>query len=169
MKSSQKVVEDGVFDLVDALSSPVLTHDQAWADYLPDRLIKIVPMARLKSLILQEKFASLAETCAFIMTRTFDSPMSSEWVNVYTYVSCKVCEEWWNEDHWKDGIAPQSLTDYEEKQFLMPLRLWIYDRRRKILKQRLKDSPAPDPVQLDAFDSPVAPDVFEAKQLTLDL
>lgn len=169
MKSSHKVVEDGVFDLVDALSSPVLTHAQIWADCIPDRLLKIVPMARLKSLILQEKFASLAETCAFMMTRTFESPMSSEWVNIYTYVSCKVCEEWWNEDHWKDGIAPGSLTDYENKQFLMPLRLWIYDRRRKVLKQRLKGLPKSNPLTLDSFDSPVAPDIFEVKQLTLDL
>jgi len=163
-----KVVEDGVFDLVDALSSPVLTHAQTWADCIPDRLIKIVPMARLKSLLLQEKFASLAETCAFIMTRTMEAPMSSEWVNIYTYVSCKVCEEWWNEDHWKDGIAPDNLTDYENKYLLMPLRLWIYDRRRKVLKGRLKDSPVFSLPVLDDFDSPAAPEVVETKQLTFD-
>lgn len=164
-----KIVEDSVFDLMDALSSPVLTHSQIWTNDIPDRLIKIIPMARLRSLVLQEKFASLAEVCAFIITRTFEAPMSREWIDIYTYVSCKVCEEWWNEDHWKTGIAPESLTDYEEKQFLMPLRLWIYERRRKVLKQRLKDLPKPDPLTLDSFGSPAAPDVFEAKQLTFDL
>ena len=167
MKKNQ-IIEDGVFDLVDALSSPVLTHAQSWADCIPDRLIRIVPMARLKSLILQEKYASLAETCAFIMTRTFESPMASEWVNIYTWLGCKVCEEWWNENHWKDGIAPEILSDYENKHYLMPLRLWIYERRRKVLKQRLKDSPLFDLPTLDDFDSPVAPDVIEtAVQLNL--
>ena len=167
MKSSQKVAEDGVFDLMDALTSPVLTHSQMWADLIPDRLIKIIPMSRMKSLLLQEKYASLAETCAFIMTRTYEAPMQSEWVNVYTYVSCKVCEEWWNEDHWKDGIAPESLTDYENKQYLMPLRLWIYDRRRKILKTRLKDTPKSIPVK-DIESKEMAPQVFESTQLNFN-
>lgn len=73
-----KIAEDGIFDLMDALSSPVLTHASTWKDCIPDRLIKIVPMARMKSLLLQEKYASLAETCAFIMTRTYEAPMQSE-------------------------------------------------------------------------------------------
>jgi hypothetical protein len=169
MKSSSKVVEDGVFDLVDALKSPVLTHAQSWADCIPDRLIKIIPMARMKSLILHEKYASLAETCAFIMTRSFEAPMQSEWVNIYTWLGCKVCEEWWNEDHWKDGISTESLTDYEVKQYLNPLRLWIYERRRKILKQRLKDEPKSTSIKLEDIDEPVVLDIFEVKQLTLDL
>src|SRR5664279_4108771 len=119
MKSSSKIVEDEVFDLVDALQSPVLTHDHAWADYIPDRLIKIIPMARMKSLISHEKFASLAETCAFMMTRTFNSPMTSEWSEIYLHVSCHTCQEWWNEDHWKELDAHKELSDYDNRYNLM--------------------------------------------------
>lgn len=49
----------------------------------------------------------------------------------------------------------------------MPLRLWIYDRRRKILKTRLKDTPKSIPVK-DIEIEEVAPQVFESTQLNFN-
>ena len=133
-----KKPDDYIFDLLDALRSPILTHAAAWSDCIPERLLKIIPLARLKSLMLHEEMASYAECTAFIMTRSMEAPMDSSWTDIYTHVSCQVCEEYFREDHWEAVKAPRELTDYQKNYELNPLRRHIYEKRRKILKERLK-------------------------------
>lgn len=126
--------------MMDALQAPILTHAQSWADTLPKRLLDIIPMARLISLMRGEEMATYPEVVAFIYTRTLEAPMSREWVDIYTHVSCIVCEQYWKEDQWEAVKAPRTLDEYELKQFLNPLRRWIWKRRREVVKQRIKSA-----------------------------
>lgn len=128
---------DFSFDLLDALQAPVLTFTQMWADTIPQRLLDKVPFARLIMLRKNVDYCSLLEALIYIYTRTFESPMGTDWVNIYTNISCKVLQQYFNEDHWEEIQAPKNLNNYE-KQLLMELRRWIYSKRRKILKERLK-------------------------------
>lgn len=135
------------FDLIDALQSPILTHDVSWADTIPERLKKVIPMARMKALMIESEkdLATLPEVLAFMYTRVMIAPLTGEWFEIYMNVSCNVCEEWFHEDHWKTLDAKRELSTYEQTQFLLPLRQFIYERRRKILKERLKENkPAPN-------------------------
>lgn len=139
MAQSDRQIQDGyIFDLMDALRSPVLTHEASWISAIPDRMLKLVTMERMKQLIMKQATASDVELIIFIMTRTFESAMTSEWVDIYTHYACKVCQEAFGEDHWEDVKAPRELTEYCTKYLVAPLRDHIYTRRRKILKERMK-------------------------------
>lgn len=133
-----KKTDDYVFDIMDALRAPVLTHCQAWADTIPKRLLQIIPTARLASLLMKEQTATDPETLAFIYTRTLEAPMSREWTDIYTYLGCKVCEEYWKEDRWDVVGAPREIEEYDMNYFLKPLKKKIYEKRRQILKDGMK-------------------------------
>ena len=85
--------------------------------------------------------ASYAEVIAYIMPRTLEAPMPSEWVNIYTWVGLQYAKECNNKNQIPamEEIAPKNLSDSEHG-LLNDLRRWIYDKRRKALKERLKDS-----------------------------
>jgi len=131
-----------VLTIMDAVSAPVLTHSAAWKDAIPQRLINIITLGRLKATMRHEELATYPEVCAFIMTRSFDAPMGSDWTDIYTHVSCTVCEEYWGEDHWEQVKAPRQLTDYQEKYLLRPLRQWIFKKRRDVVRGRIKATEA---------------------------
>ena len=138
---------DEAFDLLDALQAPILTHNVSWADTIPERLRKIIPIARQVALKNDEDLATYAECCVFIYTRTLEAPMTSDWTNIYTYVSCKTLQDWFNEDRWEAVHAPRELSEWLQHQ-LDGLRRHIYRKRREILKRRLKtDQPAASPAE----------------------
>ena len=139
MKSKSQVRDKFTFELMDALRSPILTHSQAWADCIPKRLLDLITPARLIAQIQGKEMATMPEVVAYIMTATMEFPMHGEWVDIFTHCSCTVAEQYWKEDHWDAVQAPRELSDYHLKQFFWPLQKWIYERRRKILKQRMKD------------------------------
>lgn len=126
------------FHFMDVLSAPILTFSQSWADSIPARLKHIILPERLLYAMQDKELAGDAECVAYIMTRTYESPMSSDWVDIYTHLSCKVAQEHWNQDCWESVSAPKELTDYQKNYLLLPLRKWIYERRRKALKERMK-------------------------------
>ena len=130
-------MEEQVFNLMDALTSPMLTFTTSWADCIPKRILGLISLARLKALMQREEMATLPEVVAYLFTRTMEAPMSGEWVNIYTHVSCKVCEDYFNEDHWGSVTHSRTLNS-DEQRYLKDLRVWIYDRRRKALKERIK-------------------------------
>lgn len=136
-KQDRYTADQGMFDLMDALTAPILTHAATWKDCLPDRVLNIVTMARMASLLKKERMATLPEVLLFMMTRTFEAPMGHEWTEIYLHVSCTVCQQWFNEDHWDQVHAKKELGEYELKQHLLPLRRWIYERRRQVVKQRM--------------------------------
>jgi hypothetical protein len=137
LKQKQKSEKDYVFDIVDALSAPVLVFSTLWSDIIPKRLFEILPLARMKALMQGEQLATYAECVIYIYPRTLEAPMTSEWVDIYTHISCKTLEEWFGEDHWNEVKAPRELSQWLLSQ-LGDLRCHLYNKRREILKTRLK-------------------------------
>jgi len=125
---------------MDALESPILTHSQAWADTIPQRLLAQVTVARLANMVQKKETATDVEVAIFIYTRSLEAPMSSEWADIYFHITCKVLEQYFGENHWDDIKAPKDLDDYSINYLLGPLRKHIYEKRRKILKQRMKEA-----------------------------
>jgi len=142
MKKHDKDAERCVFNLVDALRSPVLTHSSSWADCIPERIIRRIPEARMINLMQEIEMATDIECSAFIMTASMEAPLDRDWTDIYTHVACKTLQDWFGEDHWEEVRAPRTLTEYQRNYLLNPLKKHIYEKRRKILRQRMKEEPA---------------------------
>lgn len=125
------------FDLMDCLCSPILTHDESWASAIPKRLTSSITLARMQQMALKEPKASYAEVCAFMYTRALIAPLTGDWFEIYLHVSCSVCEQLWQENHWQELEAKRQLDGWHTD-LLNKLRYWIYEQRRKHLKLKLK-------------------------------
>jgi hypothetical protein len=149
-------VKEAEFHLMDALQSPVLTHDASWADCIPQRLLNEIRMERLCMLMQHKEYAGDAECVAFMMTRIMNGLLSHDWVEIYIHLGCSVCESHWKEDHWEELQAQRKLTEYQEAYLLKGLRNWIYKRRREHLRKSLSrpDKAAPEDILTagDIFD-----------------
>jgi hypothetical protein len=132
---------DHVFDLADVLTAPLLTFSVSWADTIPERLLRIIPLARMMALKKEERLATYAECCCFIYTRTLEAPLHGEWADIYTHVSCKTLEDWFGEDRWAEVMAPRELSEWH-RHLLDQLRRHIYEKRRAILKKEFRTARA---------------------------
>ncbi len=156
-KHSKPSKTDQVFDLMDCISSPIMVFNTLWP--LPDDLLNIIPETRMASRLKGEEFASIPEVVAYMMPRTFEAPMPYEWTNIYTWCGMEYVRQYRNIPHLDASqIAPDKLTDHEQG-LLSHLRSWIYEKRRKALKNRIKASKysspnqAPETKQPELFDS----------------
>ena len=143
VKPTKKHRDDFVFDFMDCLESPVIVYSSPWQDAVPKDLIKNITLSRLFCLMSGKKTASLTEVIAYMMPRTFESPLHSEWANIYIWCGLQYASRFKNANQKNDmviaikDIAPETLSDYEQS-LLRDLRVWIYDKRRKALKDILK-------------------------------
>jgi len=163
MKQESKIIDKQVFDLTDALRAPVLTADQSWASAIPDRILDLVVQSRMLSLIIDDKMATYPEVIAYLMTATLRAPIPSEWIEIYTHVSCKVCEDHFGEDHWKEIDALRKLDQYKQEQLDM-LRRMIYAKRRTQIKQRLKEMKK---IENNEISNPEPIKVVQSTQMSL--
>ena len=139
VKHNKNKKDDFVFDIMDCLTSPIVVFKSAWQDTIPKDILDNIKWSRLMCSITKEKMASLTEALAYMMPRTFESPMSTEWVNIYTWLGLQYAIQFKKNEQLSamTDIAPTELSDYE-KGLLKNLRLWIYEKRRKALKDILK-------------------------------
>jgi hypothetical protein len=128
---------DPSFDLLDALNGPVIVFSEEWADNLPERFLKILPMARLAAILKHEPLATYTECVLYIYTRIMLGPMDLLWTNIYTHISCQTLSDCFEQDRWEAVDAHRILSDWEQSN-LLDLRRRIYKTRREVLKQRLK-------------------------------
>ena len=140
-KSNSRESEKFVFEFMDILNAPILTFSESWAEAIPDRLRRDIRIARLLSGFAREEMASIAETVAYIITRTHEAPMNSEWTNIYLWCSFQYLKQFANKtiSDFEDIHVPEKLTDYEAS-LLKRLRVWIYEKRREVVKDRIKQS-----------------------------
>jgi len=138
-KSNTKQTNDFVFNFMDCLTSPIIVFKSAWQDIIPEDILKNIKPSRLLCAVQQEEMASLTETLVYIMPRTYEAPMPTEWVNIYTWLGLQYAIQFKNNDQLNAmiEIAPNELSEYE-MDLLNNLRRWIYDKRRKALKEKLK-------------------------------
>lgn len=141
LKSNKKRTNDFVFNMMDCLSSPIIVFKSAWQDAIPQDILKNVKSSRLLSSMQQEEMASLTEALAYMMPRTYEAPLPTEWVNIYTWLGLQYASQFKNKEQANamTEIAPIKLSEYEMG-LLNNLRRWIYDKRRKALKDELKSS-----------------------------
>lgn len=140
-KSNKNRSNDFVFNFMDCLTSPIIVFKSAWKDTIPKDILKNIKLSRLLCSMQQEEMASLTETLVYIMPRTYEAPMPTEWVNIYTWLGLQYATQFKN-DNQLDAmieIAPSELSEYE-MELLKNLRRWIYDKRRKALKDKLKSA-----------------------------
>ncbi|WP_147677786.1 hypothetical protein [Algibacter pacificus] len=139
VKPTKKDKSDFVFDFMDCLTSPIIVFKSAWQDTIPKDILGRIKLSRIICSITGDKIASLTETLAYMMPRTYEAPMQTEWVNIYTWLGLQYAMQSTNNGQLEvmTEIAPKELSDYE-KGLLKNLRLWIYDKRRKALKGILK-------------------------------
>jgi hypothetical protein len=122
---------------IDILQGPIITYDVGWADCIPQRIKELITKERLIAGMLNENLATLPEVAAYLITRTFLAPMDNDWTQIYTYVSCTVCEQHFNEDHWNEVCPDKKLNDYQQG-LLLKLRRFIYDKRIAVTKKKMK-------------------------------
>jgi len=139
VKPTKKDKSDFVFDSMDCLASPIIVFKSAWQDTIPKDILGRIKLSRIICSMTKEKMASLTETLAFIMPRTYEAPMPTEWVNIYTWLGLQYAMKSRNNGQLEamTEIAPKELSDYE-KSLLKNLQVWIYNKRRKALKDIMK-------------------------------
>lgn len=139
VKQTKKIKDDFVFDFMDCLVSPIIVFKSAWQDTVPKDMLRSIKLSRLMCSMAHKKTASLTEALAYMMPRTFEAPMPTEWVNIYTWLGLQYAKHALNKDQLEamSDIAPKELSDYE-KGLLNNLRQWIYKQRRQALKDMLK-------------------------------
>ena len=141
VKSYKKQTDDFVFNFMDCLTSPIILFKSAWQDTIPKDILKNIKLSRLLCSMQQEEMASFTEALAYMMPRTYEAPMPTEWVNIYTWLGLQYAAQFKNTNQLDvmKNIAPTELSKYEMG-LLNNLRRWIYDKRRKALKNRLKST-----------------------------
>jgi len=141
LKPNKNRDNDFVFNFMACLTSPIIVFKSAWQDIIPEDILKNIKLSRLLCSMQQEKMASLTEALAYMMPRTYEAPMPTEWVNIYTWLGLQYTSRFKNADQFDamKEIAPKKLSEYEMG-LLNNLRIWIYDKRRKALKDALKNT-----------------------------
>ena len=138
-KSFIKAKSDFVLDFMDLLQSPIIMYPSQWQDAVPKDLLNNITMARMLTQMRGEHMASLTEVVAYMMPRTFESPMPSEWVNIYTWCGLQYVKTFLKigQIEAMADLAPKQLSEYEMG-LLKRLRIWIYEKRRQALKDSMK-------------------------------
>jgi len=134
---SKRDKKNFMLDIMDMLSAPIITFPGSFVDAVPYDLKENIRQARMISALKKEYTATIPEVAAYLMTRSLESPIHYEWANIYLWCSAQYMTQYKGREYASD-IGPRTLNDYEQSQ-LKRLRDWIYEKRRKYVKQRLKD------------------------------
>ncbi len=140
-KSYSKDTGKFVFEFMDMLAAPIITFSESWADAIPQSLKQDVTLSRLMGRMQKEEMATIPETVAYIMTRTYEAPMNHEWANIYLWCSSQYMKQYRNKtDEDLKEINPSEKLSEHEKSLLKRLRVWIWEKRREAVKARLKQT-----------------------------
>lgn len=151
-----------VFDLMDALTAPILTFTTSWSDTIPKRILNIIPMARMLSLMKKEQLATYPECAAYLYTRSLEAPMSNEWTEIYLHVCCFTLSSWFNEDHWQELKAQKELPEHLQYE-LKRLRNHIYEKRRQKVQIHVKSDLNPNQTDKPSPHLKKSPDIQQGE------
>jgi len=148
-----------VFDIMDAMTAPIITFSMAWADCLPQRLLDIIPEARLMALMKGERKATYPECMAYMYTRVHEAPMHLEWAEIYLHVGCTITQHYFKRDDW-DALHAKRQLDQWHQSLLNRLQTDIYESRREALRKRgrpARPEETPDPHKATPKKTPKQP------------
>ncbi|WP_075344112.1 hypothetical protein [Tenacibaculum agarivorans] len=154
---SKKDSEEFVFTFMDCLTAPVIVYPSQWQSAIPKHVLENITISRMFTLMSGEKMASLTETLAYMIPRTFEHPLPYGWTNIYTWLGFQYVKSFKRElVEMTKEVAPEQLSRDEERD-LKHLRIWIYEKRVKALKERMKsirkEEVKKTPVQKDKTDT----------------
>jgi hypothetical protein len=137
-----KNVEEGISEIVGALTDPILVFPGGWGDTLPEWLKNAITLERLamniKALKGEEMTGTDAEACAYLYTASLTNPMDHDWGQIYLYVAGKVYKGWRTKDSGvevPEDIRVESLTDNQQED-LDRLKEWLYHTRTRARQDR---------------------------------
>ena len=141
IKSGSRDTAKFVFEMMDMLTAPIITYSTSWAEAIPPKLKQDIKMSRLIGALKKEELATIPETVAYIITRTYEAPLCSEWTNIYLWCSSEYLKQFRDktDEDLKEIQPPKNLSEYEQT-LLKRLRVWIYEKRREAVKQQLKQN-----------------------------
>ncbi|MBA7477603.1 hypothetical protein ES707_13015 [subsurface metagenome] len=135
--TTEKEVEKGISNIVGALTDPIIVFPGGWGDTLPDWLKNAITLERLvgnvKAIKGELPTGTDAEACAYLMTASLSQPLSSDWTQIYLYVSGKVCGAEGKEI--PEDIRVETLNTDQERD-LNRLKAWLYQRRTNARQDR---------------------------------
>ena len=124
-----------VFDMLDALSAPVITYPSSWNTDIPRKVIETILPQRIISLMNREYLATIPECVTYIMPASLAFPLNNDWTQIYLYVCTQYVKQ-------TEGNVPQDIEvnelDAYQISLLNDLRYFIYRKRREYLKSKLR-------------------------------
>jgi hypothetical protein len=121
-----------ISDLVGSLTDPIIVMPGGWGDTLPSWIREVITIERMienmKSLKGEELLASDAEVVAYLYTASLESPMDSDWVEIYLYMASKVMKRHTKQEMPADMRVVEKLTRNQEDD-LLRFKRWLYETR----------------------------------------
>lgn len=140
-----RIVGDGISDLVGALFDPIIVWPGGWMDTLPEWILGEIKMQRLVQLMVARKdesqrgLATDAEAMAYMYPRTMEAPLGHDWTEIYLYLGTRVMGSNMSgrNREFPQDIRKDTLTDGQMRD-LNHLKRWIYSQRIEARRQRDK-------------------------------
>ena len=133
-----KIVEQGISDIVGCLTDPIVVFPGGWGDILPDWLKTAITMERMlenmKELKGEEPTGTDAEACAYLMTLSLTQPMDTDWTQIYLYVASQTYKRW-EKGEMSADVVVESISDYQMRE-LNRLKSWLYRQRVKARQEK---------------------------------
>jgi hypothetical protein len=93
-----KIVEQGISDIVGCLTDPIVAFPGGWGDTIPEWLKTAITLERMigdmKALKGEEPTGTDAEACVYLMTVSLTQPMDSDWTQIYLYIATQTYKRW---------------------------------------------------------------------------
>ncbi len=138
---TEKQIENGIDELVGALTDPIIVFPGGWGDTIPEWMKTAITLERLetnmKALKGEEMTGTDAEACAYLMTVSLTQPLDGDWTQIYLYVAGKTCARWGKSGMPAD-IRVESLNSYQLDE-LRRLKDWLYRRRTQARQKRERE------------------------------
>lgn len=140
-----RIVDDGISELVGALTDPIIVWPGGWMDTLPEWIKGEIKVQRLVQLMIARKdesqrgLATDAEAMAYMYPLTMERPIDRDWTEIYLYLGTRVMESNMSgrNREFPGDIRKDTLTD-EQMRDLNQLKRWIYSRRIEARRERDK-------------------------------
>lgn len=82
------------------MKAKTIIYDFWQHDNIPKNTHKNIKLLQLLCSIQQEEMASLIETLAYMMPRTYEAPLPTEWVNIYTCLGLQYARHFKTRNSW---------------------------------------------------------------------